>query len=872
MRNIIIVVILFFSVSVFSQTDGRVKSVTSGGGSGSTEADQKTIIGTGAIGDSLRVDTSLIATQYDISNLSNYEVYIDPVNFGATPNNDLDDDTAAFQEAVDSAAINGKVIRPSAGTYHLHEVQLKNNVKFENYGCKFVNNYSGVSTSEDIFSAVGTTGVSTTTTAVPEWGGLANDFIEYYLVVADASIFSVNDKILIEDITIADTLDFIDFNQIRSISNDTLTLYKAANIQDFAIGSTVTKIIPIENITINGGEYIGQSGTDKDVGASTIGGAGFYFSYAENVKINDVTGHHHRLNTVVVEHCFDVQLSNYTSYSNRLYGLNLFKSQAVNMSNTNIHSNGQGGIIMSSLKESNLNNFNITNNGLNTGAGDNIQISRGDQINISNGQLYRSNCYHIWIKGYSKLINVSNVVAKKGTTGAFYLTQEVRDITFTNCQTIENSGGFGIGEATGDPILGVKITNCKVLRDIGNWSVLLQNAKDIIITGNEFINTASTNTVLLTSTVDNIIFKDNIVTGNIINSATNADFGITGEGTTNYIPKWSAAQGLENSVISTNGNFVGINNVTPGASIDAVTSSRGLYLKQTAVSMGTNIYTFQIDNSTHGSNVSAAGPFAIDVASGRALTTTGQGNTGIGIVLPSQRLHVNGNVRITGAIYDSNNQSGTSAQKLSSTGVGTDWIDDTALSVTYDNTTSGLTATNVKAAIDELTATSESVYSNDGTLTSDRLFNTGGFDLTYTDGTTDATTKTHILPISHYTNAEEDYLGIRWQSGNTFSTARYGGGVSGYNAATSHAFYAAANTTTNIGTKVVEMLVDEVIITVDIVIDETNDVRIITGSGTPEGSIVAGIGSTFHRTDGGAGSAYYIKEADTGLSSGWVGK
>jgi hypothetical protein len=50
------------------------------------------------------------------------------------------------------------------------------------------------------------------------------------------------------------------------------------------------------------------------------------------------------------------------------------------------------------------------------------------------------------------------------------------------------------------------------------------------------------------------------------------------------------------------------------------------------------------------------------------------GNVGIGTSSPSQDLHVDGNVRITGAVYDSNNVAGTSGQILSSTGTGTDWV------------------------------------------------------------------------------------------------------------------------------------------------------------------------------------------------------
>ncbi len=50
------------------------------------------------------------------------------------------------------------------------------------------------------------------------------------------------------------------------------------------------------------------------------------------------------------------------------------------------------------------------------------------------------------------------------------------------------------------------------------------------------------------------------------------------------------------------------------------------------------------------------------------------GLIGVGTTSPTQKLHVAGNVRVTGAYYDSNNSAGTSGQVLSSTGTGTDWV------------------------------------------------------------------------------------------------------------------------------------------------------------------------------------------------------
>lgn len=44
-----------------------------------------------------------------------------------------------------------------------------------------------------------------------------------------------------------------------------------------------------------------------------------------------------------------------------------------------------------------------------------------------------------------------------------------------------------------------------------------------------------------------------------------------------------------------------------------------------------------------------------------------------------------------------------------------------------------------------------------------------------------------------------------------------------------------------------------------------------SGAGSPEGSITAVVGSTFQRSDGGAGTCFYVKESGTG-NTGWVAK
>jgi hypothetical protein len=73
-------------------------------------------------------------------------------------------------------------------------------------------------------------------------------------------------------------------------------------------------------------------------------------------------------------------------------------------------------------------------------------------------------------------------------------------------------------------------------------------------------------------------------------------------------------------------------------------------------------------------NAQAGTALEFNVDGSNAMFIDSSRNVGIGTSSPSQDLHVDGNVRITGAVYDSNNVAGTSGQVLSSTGTGTDWV------------------------------------------------------------------------------------------------------------------------------------------------------------------------------------------------------
>ena len=111
-------------------------------------------------------------------------------------------------------------------------------------------------------------------------------------------------------------------------------------------------------------------------------------------------------------------------------------------------------------------------------------------------------------------------------------------------------------------------------------------------------------------------------------------------------------------------------------------TSNGIQLRadnsvNSAIRLGFEAYTYEFKN---GSGTSR-------------LHIDANGNVGIGTVTPSQKLHVQGSLRVTGAYYDSNNESGTSDQVLTSTGSGTDWksLSDIGDTVTGCGTTNYVT-------------------------------------------------------------------------------------------------------------------------------------------------------------------------------------
>jgi len=91
-----------------------------------------------------------------------------------------------------------------------------------------------------------------------------------------------------------------------------------------------------------------------------------------------------------------------------------------------------------------------------------------------------------------------------------------------------------------------------------------------------------------------------------------------------------------------------------------------LYLEQDQTSTGLGV------------TVIAVNPWGVGVGSTAYDTYFTSGNVGLGLTNPTQRLDIDGGLRIRGALYDSNNVVGAAGSILTSTGIGVSWTTPSA--------------------------------------------------------------------------------------------------------------------------------------------------------------------------------------------------
>jgi hypothetical protein len=162
----------------------------------------------------------------------------------------------------------------------------------------------------------------------------------------------------------------------------------------------------------------------------------------------------------------------------------------------------------------------------------------------------------------------------------------------------------------------------------------------------------------------------------------------SGAATTNVGGIFSASGATNNyGLLVTNGN-VGIGTTSPGAKLSIGGASGELLKLDDSSATGNPFisiwqagvrrsYIQYVDSSDNLTFASEYGGMVFMTGTGGTETEkmriTSTGNVGIGETSPSQKLHVAGNARVTGAYYDSGDLPGSTGEYLKSTITGTTW-------------------------------------------------------------------------------------------------------------------------------------------------------------------------------------------------------
>jgi hypothetical protein len=224
------------------------------------------------------------------------------------------------------------------------------------------------------------------------------------------------------------------------------------------------------------------------------------------------------------------------------------------------------------------------------------------------------------------------------------------------------------------------ITNSVIYENGGNIGIGVTNADYPLTVGSINVGGAGANLGLVLNSVISTAIPSSSVKAII--GATNSGFGYAA-GSLLIQPRTGvnavtvfATEGTEKMRITHDGN-VGIGATAPGYKLEVNGDAGGSPVNIARFTAGI------AGGGTRGMNLYSDGAqFKLQVTDN--VGNTGDwaflnlnpdgGFVGVGNTSPSQKLHVTGNVRVTGAYYDSNNEAGTSGQVLTSTGSGTDWV------------------------------------------------------------------------------------------------------------------------------------------------------------------------------------------------------
>jgi|GEM_PF-6541038 len=246
--------------------------------------------------------------------------------------------------------------------------------------------------------------------------------------------------------------------------------------------------------------------------------------------------------------------------------------------------------------------------------------------------------------GYASHAEGSNAVASGGSSHA-QGTQ-----TFSRSFG-EHSGGVNGTDYTPQSVTGFDLTDRLVNYGNGVDTSNRSDAYTLFKNGMQKFFTAALNTI--TNAVKGSVMLDenarlNIHDGTAFKAvafSSEVDAKISGSGTTNFLPKFTASGAVGNSQLFDNGTSIGFGTTTPTASLEMVNKS------------------FKLSNTFSGSNIVMGTVFAIMEISGFSnaatrtikITTSGSsffngGNVAFGKEIPTERLDVVGNGKFSGTV------------------------------------------------------------------------------------------------------------------------------------------------------------------------------------------------------------------------------
>lgn len=147
---------------------------------------------------------------------------------------------------------------------------------------------------------------------------------------------------------------------------------------------------------------------------------------------------------------------------------------------------------------------------------------------------------------------------------------------------------------------------------------------------------------------------------------------LTGTGLSMSVGNAKTAYGV---IINTS-NSRGTGNVAHGISVTSTASGSGTVVdKAYGIELAVGTSSSGAITDYYGITLTGipAGTTSRFLYNSTAATSYLQGDTGFGTVSPTQKVHINGNARLTGALYDGTNSAGSSGNLLISTGSATAW-------------------------------------------------------------------------------------------------------------------------------------------------------------------------------------------------------